>query len=148
MNDRKKNDLQSKFPGLAIDSYLVTSPASIRYNCIAWAAGDEEHWWWPGYKPYAYWPVGIPESIKIESFQEAYATLGYQPCSDGEIEPGFEKIAIFVSDSGKPTHAARQLPSGRWTSKLGKSEDIEHNLKDLEGRRYGKVSFFMKRTKS
>ena len=29
------------------------------------------------------------------------------------------------------THAARQLPSGKWTSKLGDADDIEHNT--LEG---------------
>lgn len=39
---------------------------------------------------------------------------------------------------GIPSHAARQLPNGRWTSKCGQAEDIEHDLRDLEGRLYGK----------
>ena len=42
-----------------------------------------------------------------------------------------EKVAIFVSArTGAPTHAARQLPSGQWTSKLGAGIDIVHD--DLE----------------
>ena len=45
----------------------------------------------------------------------------------------------------EPKHAARQLPSGRWTSKLGFLEDIEHALHDLEGTEYGAVVLVMKR---
>jgi hypothetical protein len=36
----------------------------------------------------------------------------------------------------EPTHAARQLPSGRWTSKLVLREDIEHDLHALSGEAY------------
>ncbi|MCG8587287.1 MAG: hypothetical protein MI757_21490 [Pirellulales bacterium] len=44
------------------------------------------------------------------------------------------------------THAARQLPDGRWTSKLGKAEDIEHDsANDVAGGLYGEVVEFMKR---
>lgn len=44
------------------------------------------------------------------------------------------------------THAARQLPSGQWTSKLGKSEDIQHeSAEDVSGGVYGEVVEFMKR---
>ncbi|MCI0637958.1 MAG: hypothetical protein L0Y72_23715 [Gemmataceae bacterium] len=39
-----------------------------------------------------------------------------------------------------PTHAARQLPTGRWSSKLGPSEDIEHDLHALEGEIYGTIA--------
>jgi len=62
-------------------------------------------------------------------------------------EPGMEKIAIFAQ-GGKPTHMARQLENGRWTSKMGQSEDIEHALRDLEGVLYGEVALFMGRPKS
>ena len=54
-----------------------------------------------------------------------------------------KKIAIFgmkESDgSVSPTHAARQLESGEWTSKLGKDfEDIPHTTLDaLNGPVYG-----------
>ncbi len=46
---------------------------------------------------------------------------------------------------GVPEHAARQLANGRWTSKLGRAEDIEHQLHDLEGEVYGTVALLMKR---
>jgi hypothetical protein len=44
-----------------------------------------------------------------------------------------------------PTHAARQLPNGRWSSKLGKLEDIEHALDDICGSAYGSVVPVLKR---
>jgi hypothetical protein len=44
------------------------------------------------------------------------------------------------------THAARQLPTGKWTSKLGKGEDIEHDTpEDVAGGVYGDVMQIMKR---
>jgi hypothetical protein len=35
-----------------------------------------------------------------------------------------------------------------WTSKLGRIEDIEHELNGLEGQEYGTVKQFMKRIRS
>ncbi len=58
---------------------------------------------------------------------------------------GFEKVALFVDAAGMPTHAARQVNSGAWTSKLGNSEDIEHELRALEGDIYGTVRLILKR---
>jgi hypothetical protein len=52
---------------------------------------------------------------------------------------------LFANAQGVPKHAARQLLTGRWTSKLGKMEDIEHGLRDLEGTVYGTVVLIMKR---
>ena len=37
------------------------------------------------------------------------------PVRELQLEPGFEKIALYADNSGKPTHAARQLDNGRWT---------------------------------
>jgi len=61
------------------------------------------------------------------------------------MEVGFEKVALFADAQGLPLHAARQLSDGRWTSKLGEQEDIEHALRDLEGVAYGNVALVMKR---
>ena len=41
-------------------------------------------------------------------------------------------VAIYQS-GGLPTHAARQLSDGNWTSKLGPNIDITHSLSGLEG---------------
>ena len=44
------------------------------------------------------------------------------------------------------THAARQLPGGNWTSKLGKGEDIEHDTPDVvAGGLYGEFVRIMRR---
>ena len=74
-----------------------------------------------------------------------FGTLGYVPCPDGSLERGYEKVALFTDLQGKPTHAARQLPNGSWTSKLGTYEDISHGIYGLEGSQYGDVAQYLKR---
>ena len=81
----------------------------------------------------------MPRERTAAAFVAALATLGYQLCEGEALEPAFERIALFADAEGRPTHAARQLPSGVWTSKLGKAEDIEHRLRDLEAVLYGTV---------
>ena len=124
----------------------MTSPADPVYNCIAWAAGGTAEWWWPlddGRR--TYWPAGVPREITINAFIAAFLTLGYTICPDEPVEPGSEKVAPFADADGVPTHAARQLATGQWTSKLGQSEDIEHELRALEGEVYGAVAVILKR---
>ncbi len=76
----------------------------------------------------------------MAGFIAAFATLGYELCADARPETGVEKLALYADEHGLPTHVARQLPSGVWTSKLGASEDLEHKtLAALEGALYGKV---------
>jgi len=91
-----------------------------------------------------FWPSGIPMVATEETFVQLLGLRGYSPCASPAHETGYEKIALFVSDS-QVTHAARQLPSGRWTSKCGQNVDIEHDLHDLEGPRYGKVKLLLAR---
>jgi hypothetical protein len=68
-----------------------------------------------------------------------------------ELEHGVEKVAIYVDCDGVPTHAARQLADGTWTSKLGEWEDIQHDtLEAMEDREdlglgYGKVGLLLRR---
>ena len=52
-------------------------------------------------------------------------------------------IALYAKD-GLCTHAARRLPNGLWTSKLGYYHDIQHSTpQSLEGYIYGKVYCYM-----
>lgn len=139
--------LEALFPGLQTSPFQLTSPASRDYNCVAWAAGDTARWWWPDPDPdndAAFWPSNAPREESVAAFAAAFATLGYVPCSGEELEPGFEKVALFASGTS-PTHAARQLPNGRWTSKLGTREDIEHDLYAVSGEVYGAVAMVLKR---
>ena len=132
------------FPRLASGNFSVTSPPTTSYNCIAWAAGDASRWWWP-VAPY-YWPPEAPYETTMDAFLAAYGTIGFVQCTGGDLEAGFVKVALFVDSKGKPTHAARQLSTGRWTSKLGTAHDIEHHTVDgVEGAAYGTVVAFMKK---
>ncbi len=137
--------IESVFPRLRGTDWRVSSEPDDLYNCIAWAANVTAEWWWPVGTGRTYWPEGVPRVVTLEAFRGAFATRGYQVCAGEELEPGFEKVALFANDAGVPTHAARQLADGRWTSKLGRKEDIDHALRDLEGTVYGSVALIMKR---
>lgn len=132
------------FPLLDAEGWTETSPVDPGYNCIAWAADDDRRLWWPGAPPIGYWPPGIADEPTVAAFEALFGQLGYAPCETGELEEGFEKIAIY-SKEGEVTHAARQLASGSWTSKLGRNIDIEHTLRGLQGPTYGEVVRFLKR---
>jgi hypothetical protein len=129
-------DKTRAFPNLPEDSYIVSSDdtwnALVRYNCIAHAAGDRERWWWPdsqGLVGYVvYWPPGVDFEVTLKAFIDAFRTKGFVPCEEmnTELEPGCEKVVLYTDpDTNEPTHAALQLPSGSWTSKLGDWEDID-----------------------
>jgi hypothetical protein len=136
-------DITSIFPNLRSESYQETSPPTITYNCIAWAAGKKDRWWEPviGY----YWPLPVPQLRTVQVAIRAFKVLGYTECDNSEVEKGYEKIAIY-GEQDDYTHAARQLGNGKWTSKLGQLEDIEHDtLEALTGIEYGQVAIVMKR---
>jgi len=141
--------LEQLFPGLRTAPYVVMTPRTNRYNCIAWAAGDDANWWWPTNGPgdvQRFWPTGVRREETLAAFIAALATRGFAPAETDALETGFEKVALFVDGRGVPTHAARQLSTGLWTSKLGDWEDIEHRLHALEGELYGSVAMLLKRS--
>lgn len=135
------------FPMLQSSAYKVTSPATIEYNCIAWAAGDTETWWWPDPFDQYFWPSGILREETIDAFVKAFEFLGYTICRDANYETGYEKVAIYAKPDGRPTHTARQIDSEKWTSKIGRLEDIEHGINSLSGAIYGEPIVYMKRPK-
>jgi hypothetical protein len=133
--------IRDLFPNLRASGHKITSEDTRRYNCLAWAAG-ETHRRWDWHLPY-HWPA--TRRPEVEYFMEAYASIGYVECDNGDFEHGFEKIAIY-GVYGWGTHAARQLGNDKWTSKLGNLEDIEHpTLNGLEDSSYGRVEKYMKR---
>jgi hypothetical protein len=130
------------FPHLTDANHRVTSPPTAEYNCVAWAAEDTENWWQPG----VYWPNDVPaDSFGMAVLEQAFLAIGYVPSDmDFGLEAGFLKVALYGSGLFY-THAARQLPTGKWTSKLGKAEDIEHDHpEDVAGGLYGEVLKVMK----
>jgi hypothetical protein len=125
----------------------VTSKATTQYNCIAWAAGDVLNNWWPDEMDIGFWPARVSREETLPAFVQAYETLGYKLCLDDSLQEGHEKVAIFgigPEGSETPTHAALQLKSGEWTSKLGPFEDISHkSVHDVRGPVYGRVLCYM-----
>lgn len=138
-----------ELPNLVPETYEITSSATRRYNCIAWAAGEDFRNWWPDSFDVGYWPPGVPRQVTIQAFIRAYGALGYRPCIDGALEPGVEKIALYGKGQPGaeiPTHAALQLESGQWTSKLGPFEDVSHTTPEAaSGPIYGKVIRYLVR---
>lgn len=139
-------DFAAEFPRLRSDNYTPASPDDYRYNCFAWAAGDDRRWWDASGSGGTYWPPEAPLRQTIDAYRAAYETRGYELCSSGVFEAGYEKIALFADASGLPTHAARQLPDGQWTSKLGELLDITHtSVEDVGGGLYGETAVFLRR---
>ncbi|MGH6670821.1 MAG: DUF7689 domain-containing protein [Xanthobacteraceae bacterium] len=139
---------RAAFPKLTDDNHRQSSQYDPRYNCIGYAAGTKM--WWqalPLIGGKRYWPPGVPQQETIDAYVKAYEFKGYSVCPDGSYEQGYEKVAIFALN-GVPKHAALQLDEYCWTSKLGKAEDIHHQLLDLEGAQYGNVVRYLKRTKT
>jgi hypothetical protein len=141
----------SNFGNLAARDFKCASDPDDDYNCIAWAAGKTDRPWWPTTTAPYFWPPGLPKepphvAETLDNFIEAFKRQGYEVCWGGRFSRRYEKVAIYVGNKGKPTHAARMLPSGGWSSKLGDEEDIEHkDVKCIEGKLYGQTKVFLKR---
>lgn len=113
------------------NGYRNTSEATIQYNCLAWALGIDWAWYAPEPKCAGYvWFPGVERKWDVEIISTIVERHGYQRCPDSLVEEGFEKIVFFLDSDGRPEHFARQLENGKWTSKLGNLNDIEHDTLD------------------
>lgn len=139
--------IEAQLPRLEGSDYEITSPKDPNYNCFAWAAGDDTRVWSPVMLGSGvYWPPGIPALPSLSGVIQAYRMTEYEVCDVPDLEEGYEKIAIFADSAGEPRHAARQLPDGRWASKLGDHVDIEHALLEVVGGAlYGEPVTYMSR---
>jgi len=144
--DPRKREVALLFPRLNDSEFDVRSDATDEYNCIAWAAGVNNDWLDPTLG--CSWPDSLPRNYVTKTFLMLYQKLGYVLCEDGRLEKGYEKVALYERN-GLCKHAARQLPNGLWTSKLGKLFDIEHQRLDgLIGKDYGVIVHFLKRPRA
>lgn len=135
---------QKDFPRLKDVVAKKTSDPTPQYNCIAWAFEDNTRWWWPMHR--RYWPIPYEGKTTMQAFQEFLEMDGWTAGADRTFQVEVRKVALYASVvDGQPTHAARQLETGLWTSKLGAELDLTHELHELEGPTYGTVqSIFMK----
>ncbi|WP_339828463.1 hypothetical protein [uncultured Parvibaculum sp.] len=124
------------FPLLTDVAKKITSPQDDRYNCIAWAFEDNRRFWWPTSR--AFWPMDARGKTTMEAFEDWFEADGWEETTSASVERGYKKVALYAL-AGQPTHAARLLSSGRWTSKLGRNIDLSHDLPELNGPEYGQV---------
>ena len=134
-----------RWPYLSQENFSKESPESRAYNCIAWVCGLTDVCLWPDNID-SFWPADLPQDDTVATFIAFFESQGYQLCDSPESEEGFEKIAIYTRGE-EPTHAARQLESGRWISKMGNDFiDIEHDsVVTVEGPGYGQAAVFLKK---
>ena len=134
-----------EFPNSSYDPFLITSDYTPKYNCISWAYEDISRWYWPDPANIYYWPENISRKVDLNSFVLLFQSIGYLLCNNGSLEPGYLKVAIFTDSNNIPTHAARQLLNGFWTSKLGQNIDVQHSINSMEQGEYGNVAIYLKR---
>ncbi len=145
------DELARQHPNLRADGGKKTSGKDPVYNCVAWAAKRDKYWWWqPGAGTGLHWPAGVRQdpNYGYECFVELFESRGYERCNDFnyQFEIGYEKIVIYSFPDGEFSHVAKQLSSGKWTSKLGPDEDIRHNTPHgLEDKSYGSVKQLLRK---
>jgi hypothetical protein len=128
---------------------LPTPPGGPRprYNCYAFAVGNNTQRWEPDPAGQYYWPPTATRAYTVVAFIEAYQSppYHYEVCGDGSLERGYEKLAIYTDGFGFVKHAASQLSDGRWLSKLGDAEDIIHETpQSVAGAVYGQPVCYMR----
>jgi hypothetical protein len=123
--------IEAHFPGLRDVEWHIRSDRDTRYNCVAFALGDDSRWWQPPpWNPLTraawYWPPDGPSTGTLDDYVWVFEREGYERCADGSHEVGYEKIALYETADGQRVHVSKMDASGTWFSKLGRSHDIEH----------------------
>jgi hypothetical protein len=129
-----KEGWSRSFPNLGKE-WEILAPATPKYNCISHTIGVYHRWEWP-HKP--------GKDATVADFDQLYGKYGYRRIStlDYSFDPRVQKIVLYGVQKGgtwAPTHGARMLADGTWTSKLGKGPLIRHKTPDsVNGEGYGR----------
>lgn len=138
------------FENAPVGSIVVTSAASVFYNCVAWALANQADVIWPDEDEQWGWPPAVERSEKVETVEAFFRLVGFQKCdADTTFHDGVEKIALYAKQ-GLVKHVARQFPAGehkgQWTSKFGSEADVRHETAQaIEGNAYGTIASVMYR---
>jgi hypothetical protein len=128
-----------KFPNAIIGTNLrYTSLRTEDYNCTAWATEIIHDW--------VQFDNGY--DTRISTYISYFEQKNFVRTDNKEVEIGVTKIAIYF-EGEEFKHVARQLKNGKWTSKIGDWEDVEHdNIEILFGEFYGTQTIIMQRIDS
>lgn len=142
MTQEDRAEIERWFPGLSGTDWEITSPEDPDYNCLGFVLGFMDRFVDPSELEGTVWTGDAPRPGTLEMYIDWFGGSGLRR-TDDEADDGSFRLAIFVNQS--PQHFAVQLPSGAWTSKLGKSFDVTHPLRALEGSLYGEVAAILGR---
>lgn len=122
------------------ENFEFSSLQDEDYNCVAWASGRDDGWT-------QFYDASGRAIRTPERYVQHFLEMGYDEVSpNGDFENGINKIAIYINTNRNHfKHVARQLPNGKWASKLGDWEDIEHSsAEDLLGFYGDKIIYLQK----
>lgn len=149
LNIKENRDcLICAFPKLGEDpNFIVNSPTTSIYNCIAFAMRLQDRWVAPSISCPGYWWPPIPEcSMKKNSLVKAFEYVGFEVCDSCLMESGYDKVVLFCDDNDNWTHVARIVADGIEHSKFGKGWDAFHSGNNIFiGSSYGHEYAYMKR---
>jgi len=134
-----------------IDWSAASDPVGT-YNCFGFALGYNQ-WWEPPVfideliaNEEAIWPLGLSESLDIDNYIAAARTERFYVSQDAMWEESCDTIMLyFTTNDRKFQHAARQVSSGVWSSKLGTGSDITHAIDGIDRIDFGTGRIYMKR---
>lgn len=127
-------------------NFRVVGKATHDYNCVAHSVGLDQGWFHPGV---------TDKTRPMSHMDDFYAAHGFQRVSGMDTAPqdGVQRVVVFGmrDETGNVvdvTHAVRQEPNGKWTSKLGVGPLIEHDsLNQMRGGSYGEpIAVYEKRS--
>ena len=116
--------LEQHFPSLTPSGYAITSPKDRRYNCVAWAVGDQKRWWWPDPAECGYWPDGVSRVVPpiISSVSDETSSILCRVAPEGSWDGWL-----------RSQWTCRALPTGghRWAIERGPSWDSSRGLPQI-----------------
>lgn len=133
--------------------FVISSPITWVYNCIAFAMGSQDMWVAAGHPRsgwYAWWPPTVERTDHPKSLIDAFKYMGFEECDDITTEEEYDKVVLYQKLRADGhyhwTHAAKVVDSNCLHSKLGALHDVLHRSGDIfEESDYGEEYAYMKR---
>lgn len=128
-------------------NFVLKSPTTYQYNCIAYAMGMQDRWVDNADLPWHWWPL-VDKGGKDTDLVKAFQYFGFEECGmDDSVDKQYDKVALYHNAEGW-THAARVVDEGLYHSKFGASYDGTHSRGDVLQAQYGDPFVIMRRLKS